>query len=262
MDFSIIIPTFNRKDVLARSIDSTMQFVQATGSAEVIVVDDASQDGSGDMVAGRYRDEIERGVVKLVRRSCNGGVTAARNDAARVATGDRLICLDSDDRLLPAAAVAIPAFAAGHPAAPILFFRCEDEAGRLVGPPQPPGPLDLAALLGAGTPGECLPVVSRTAFLAHPYDADLRGFEHLAYLRIVRDRGPAMLSDAVVRSYSTAGADRLSTRAAQLRRAGLMARGFARVLREFGHLMPPGRRLGLALRVAVYGLAATIGFGR
>ena len=149
-----------------------------------------------------------------VQRATNGGATAAKNDGARSARGDWLIFLDSDDQLLPIAAQAIPAFAAQHKTAPVLVFRCQDESGNLVGPPAPAGPLDLDTLLARGFPGECLPVVSRAAFLAHPYDEDLRGFEYLAYLRMVQRHGPAMLSETVARRYATTGADRLSTLAA------------------------------------------------
>ena len=260
--FSIITPTFQRGQVIRASIDSSLAFARATSDAEVIVVDDASTDGTPDMIRAVYAREIDSGLLVVAQRATNGGVTAAKNDGARGARGDWLIFLNSDDRLLSIAAQAIPAFAAQHKTASVLFFRCQDEAGNLIGPPSPAGPLDLDTLLRRGTPGECLPVVSRTVFLAHPYDEDLRGFEYLAYLRVVQRHGPAMLSETVARRYATTGADRLSTLAGRLRRADLIARGFARLRAEFGNKLGFRQQAALALRIVCYRLAAIIGFSR
>jgi glycosyltransferase involved in cell wall biosynthesis len=262
MLFSIIIPTFERRQALSRSIDSSIVFARTAGETEIVVVDDASHDGTAAMIRERYALQLASRSIKLVERRVNGGVTAARNDGIRAAGGDRLILLDSDDQLLPVAAQAIQAFAAQYGTSPILFFRCEDESGSLIGPPASSGPLDLDTLLTRGTPGECLPVISRVAFLTHPYDEDLRGFEYLAYLRIVQSFGPAMLSETAVRRYATAGTDRLSTLAGRLRRADLMALGFARMRAEFGDMLGFRQQAALVLRFICYRLAAIVGFGR
>ena len=50
MLFSIIIPTFKRRQVLAQSIDSSIAFAHAVGETEVVVVDDASPDGTAAAV--------------------------------------------------------------------------------------------------------------------------------------------------------------------------------------------------------------------
>ena len=262
MSFSIVIPTFQRRSIVRASIESALMFARATPNSEVIVVDDASSDGTAGMIRVAYPREIESGLLFVVQRPTNGGVTAAKNDGARVAHNDWLIFLDSDDQFLPNASQAISIFAAENKTAPVLIFRCEDATGNLVGPVAPAGPLDLDALLRQGTPGECLPVVSRTAFLAHPYDEDLRGFEYLAYLRIVQSHGPAMLSETAVRRYATTGADRLSTLAGRLRRADLMARGFSRMRAEFGSMLGFRQNAALLLRSTCYRLAAILGFGR
>jgi glycosyltransferase involved in cell wall biosynthesis len=260
--FSVVTPTFQRRQLVRGAIESALAFARAAGDTELVVVDDASSDGTFEDLRETYRNEIGQGLIVLLRRTQNGGVTAAKNEGARAARGQWIIFLDSDDRLLPAANNAIPAFAARYTAAPVLFFRCEDESGRLVGPAAAECELDLAHLLRSGTPGECLPVVARSAILAHPYDEDLRAFEILAYLRIAWALGPAALSDAVARRFVTSGPDRISLLAARLRRAERMARGFRRILREFGNLMPLRQRLALWARVIVYGLVARLGFSR
>jgi len=256
--FSIITPTFNRRGVIVRSLESSLAFIRVVRNAELVVIDDASRDGTVELLCGRYADEIARGVMTVRVRSTNGGVTAARNDGIIAARGAWLIFIDSDDQLLPAAALDVPAFVQRHPDAPVLFFRCEDEQGRLIGPPTVSGPLDLATLLTRGTPGECMPVVARSALIDIPFDDNLRGHELLGYLRIVAARGPAMLSSAVVRRYGTASIDRLSLRGARLQRASAMALGYTEMMREFGHLLPLWRRLALAARIGFYKIASVL----
>src|SRR5262249_212992 len=256
--YSIITPTFNRRGVIVRSLESSLAFVRAVRNAHLVLIDHPSRDGTVELLCSRYADEIARGVMTLRVRSTNGGVIAARNDGIRTARGAWLIFIDSDDQLLPMAALEVPAFVQQHPDAPVLFFRCEDEQGRLIGPPAASGPLDLATLLTRGTPGECMPIVARSALINRAFDDDLRGHELLGFLRIVAARGPAMLSNAVVRRYGTARMDRLSLRGARLRRAAVMAIGYTEMMREFGHRLPLGRRLALAARIAFYKIASVL----
>jgi glycosyltransferase involved in cell wall biosynthesis len=206
--------------------------------SEVFVVDDGSTDGTAKMVKSRYRYDIEDNRLVVVERPVNGGVTAAKNTGARAARGDWLVFLDSDDQLLPSASQEIPDFAARHATASVLFFRCVDEGGCAV--------------------EETLPVVARAAFMLQLYDEDLRGFEGLTYLRLAKYHAPVAYSDAVVRRYSTAGKDRLSSLAGRLRRADLMARGFNRLRAEHSDGMSFRQRTALALRIACYRLAARI----
>ena len=150
MSFSIVIPTFQRRQIVRASIGTALAFARATSDSEVIVVDDASSDGTVEMIRAAYTREIESGLLVVVQRVTNGGAMAAKNAGARSARGDWLIFLDSDDQLLPIASQAITAFAARYKTTPVLFFRCQDEAGYLVGPAASAGPLDLDTLLRRG----------------------------------------------------------------------------------------------------------------
>jgi glycosyltransferase involved in cell wall biosynthesis len=89
---SVVIPTFNRADILPRALASVLSqrhFVPA----EVIVVDDHSEDDSGD-IARRYG-------ARVIRHERNQGAAAARNTAVAAATQPWLAMLDSDDEWLP-----------------------------------------------------------------------------------------------------------------------------------------------------------------
>ncbi|MGH9439282.1 MAG: glycosyltransferase family 2 protein, partial [Terriglobia bacterium] len=105
--FSVIIPTYNRAALTARAVDSVLEN-SACGRLEVLVVDDASSDGSLDMLGARYAGEAR---VRVISMSGNQGPSAARNRGLQAATGTFLLFLDSDDTLLPdALAFALAAF--------------------------------------------------------------------------------------------------------------------------------------------------------
>lgn len=262
MRFSVITPTFNRREVVRRAIASGLQFVRTAGDGEVVVIDDASRDGTADMLRSQYAAELSGGLMKLVARQANGGSTVAKSDGARNASGDWLVFLDSDDELLPQAAAVIPEFIDAHAGTKLFLFRCVDENDRLIGPPRAAGPLSFAELVNNGTPGECLPVASRAAFLEFPSDKDVLAYEFMSLLRIVRTHGDAMLSESTARRYHTDGNDRLTSRMGNLRRARKHAEGFAAMLREFGPAMSPQKRRQIRLRILCYRMLAACGLSR
>lgn len=89
---SVIIPTYNRADVIAEAIESVL--TQTIPAYEVIVVDDGSTDKTAEVLS-RFGDKI------LVIRQANAGVSSARNVGINAATGDWIAFLDSDDIWLP-----------------------------------------------------------------------------------------------------------------------------------------------------------------
>lgn len=91
--FSIIITFHNQRDFIKDALDSALS--QRNAEFEVIVIDDASIDGSQEILE-QYRDAIQ-----LVCFETNVGACAARNRAASLATGEYLVFLDGDDAFLP-----------------------------------------------------------------------------------------------------------------------------------------------------------------
>jgi glycosyltransferase involved in cell wall biosynthesis len=86
---STVIPTYNRRRLIERSVDSAL--AQTYRHQEVIVVDDGSTDGTGDFLQERYGQRIR------YLWQPNGGVSNARNHGMRLARGDLIALLDSDD---------------------------------------------------------------------------------------------------------------------------------------------------------------------
>jgi glycosyltransferase involved in cell wall biosynthesis len=88
MKYSVVIPSFNRREMLAAAIDSVL--LQHYADIEIIVVDDGSDDGSSEMLAQRYPQ------VQAFHQA-NQGPAAARNRGIAAANGDLIAFLDSDD---------------------------------------------------------------------------------------------------------------------------------------------------------------------
>lgn len=112
MKVSIVIVSYNVRDRLAACLSSVPGGVVAH-PYEVIVVDNASQDGSPELVAADYR------WVHLIRSKRNLGFAAAVNLGAASATGDTLVLLNPDTVVHPGAVDALARAAAtrpGHPA--------------------------------------------------------------------------------------------------------------------------------------------------
>lgn len=93
MKISVIVPVYNVAPYLSRTLDSIL--AQTYSSIEVILVDDGSTDDTG-AICDQYSAKDNRIVV--IHKS-NAGVSAARNDGLRVATGDYIGFVDGDDLL-------------------------------------------------------------------------------------------------------------------------------------------------------------------
>lgn len=90
--FSVIIPTYDRLELLIKAVDSVRR--QSFSDYEIIIVDDGSKDGTREWLSVNSR---------WLRTVCqsNKGPGAARNAGARIADGEYLAFFDSDDLWFP-----------------------------------------------------------------------------------------------------------------------------------------------------------------
>ncbi len=105
-DIAVVLATYNRGHSLPRAIASVL--AQEGVRFELIVVDDASRDNTGNYLA-TLRDPR----IRTITAQCNGGQSAARNLGLKAARAGIVAFLDSDDAYLPRRLAApLAAFAA------------------------------------------------------------------------------------------------------------------------------------------------------
>lgn len=114
---TIVVVLFNTREMTLACLRSV--FDQTTpGTFEVIVVDNASEDGSADAIEREFGERVT-----LIRSTVNLGFAAANNLAARHARSDFLLLLNPDTVVLDRAIDCLVAFAEEHPTAGIWGGR-------------------------------------------------------------------------------------------------------------------------------------------
>jgi GT2 family glycosyltransferase len=120
---SAIVVGYNGRDLLARCLDSLLEDADGLG-VEVIVVDNASHDGTPEMVTERFP------TVRLIVNQENVGYGGALNQGIAQARGRYLLVLNQDVAVRPGALQALLDFATTHPLAGAVGPRLEYEDGR------------------------------------------------------------------------------------------------------------------------------------
>lgn len=91
---SVVIPTYNLKDALVDAVESL--FDQTYSIEEIIVVDNASTDGTADTIKKLQKTKKAYKTVKLIENKKNLGVTGGRNTGLKAAKGDYILFFDHD----------------------------------------------------------------------------------------------------------------------------------------------------------------------
>ena len=96
---SVIVPCYNYAKYLEECLYSLS--IQTYPLHEVIVVNDGSPDDTDEVVM-KLMAEYDKLNIRLIKKE-NGGLSSARNAGIKVCTGDYIMCLDADDKLVPGA---------------------------------------------------------------------------------------------------------------------------------------------------------------
>ncbi|GIW79276.1 MAG: hypothetical protein KatS3mg105_1083 [Gemmatales bacterium] len=123
VDVSVCIVNWNCRDLLRGCLESVHDQPQGV-RVETIVVDNASSDGSAEMVASHFPE------VTLIRNTENVGYARGNNQAARVARGKYLFFLNNDTRLPAFTLRRLLDYADAHTDVAILAPRLRDGAGK------------------------------------------------------------------------------------------------------------------------------------
>lgn len=117
MRISVYITSYNQCSYLREAIDSVL--AQTLRPHEIIVVDDASTDGSPALIRDYAARHPE--LIRPIFHARNLGVAATRRDALSAVTGDCVTYVDGDDRMLPAKLEREAAALVLHPDAQAAF---------------------------------------------------------------------------------------------------------------------------------------------
>ena len=117
MDLSIIVVSYNTRQLLDDCLRSLYAATPPPGGMEVIVVDNASADGSPEMVRTRYPQ------ARLIVSAENRGYSAANNQGSAVAQGRFLLFLNSDTVVAADALTQPLRYMQDHPEAGALTVR-------------------------------------------------------------------------------------------------------------------------------------------
>ena len=124
VDVSIIIVNWNTRDILRNCLRSVYE--QTLGiDYEVIVVDNASADGSAEMVAAEFFQ------VRLIRNAENRGFAAANNQGIAIAEGMYILLLNPDTIVLDGAIQKSIAFADQYPSSGVVGIQTHRPDGTL-----------------------------------------------------------------------------------------------------------------------------------
>jgi GT2 family glycosyltransferase len=270
MDYSIIIPVFNREDLTRNCLEALPPTIAGAGTGEVIVVDNGSAPATAEVLAAFPW-------VRVIRNERNLGFAAACNQGARAASGRFLVHLNNDTIPLAGWLERMLAVArepgVGIVGARLLYANNRiQHAGVMLFParfgPEGAGPFHFLIL----EPADAAPAMIRTdyeavtgACLVTPRDLYLElggfdeaywnGYEDVDYCYAVRARGLRVVYDPSAVLYHLESQSGVQRKRRVTHNVGLLASRWAtRVPPDHNRLCG---RLGFIRREAFRGLNRT-----
>jgi glycosyltransferase involved in cell wall biosynthesis len=210
--FTVVITTYNRERIVRRCLDSCLD--QTEDDFEVVVVDDASTDGT---VAALERYEDPR--LRVVVRDRNCGINPARHKGVENARGQWVVMVDSDDELLPHTLESLRRIIDGLPAGVrVVRSRLLWDDGTVTPhfvPAQPIGYEGRIRWIEAEGGNDAARCTKRSVFEQTPYIDGRRGaMETLFELRLARNETMLCVDDVLGKVHSDAANSWLRSTAA------------------------------------------------
>jgi glycosyltransferase involved in cell wall biosynthesis len=241
---SVIIPVYNRADMIGRAIDSVL--AQRSDDCELWVIDDGSTDGTPAALES-YGDRIH------VHRQPNAGRSHARNAGLERATGEFVALLDSDDCWLQDKLATQLAWHQAHPDAVLSghgILVAHDDGRETPRPPTGASRLLRSQLYDAVMNDfaffpSVIMARREDALAVGGFDARYHGAEDLDFALKLTHRGPlGLLPECLTRMYQHSG----QTARKQL------ARENVRVLRQHleDYALDPGLGRRMVKKMARY----------
>jgi glycosyltransferase involved in cell wall biosynthesis len=252
---SIYIPTRNRVDLLAAAVRSVL--AQEFSDFELIVVDDASNDGTASFLESTAREDNR---VRVLRNDSPRGAPAARNRAITQAVGDFITGLDDDDQFEPQRLGALHESWTSYARynVPVSCIFTQDvfvSDGKDIGVSKKRGTVEFTDLTEANHIGNQIFAPKRVFEEAGLFDEKLPAWQDLElFMRIVKRYGTARLLDMPLYRFDvTPSRDRISSQQDKVRAA-------YKLVSDMHFSEDPRGRQQLMLQVfsAYYGIRPTL----
>ena len=197
VDVSVVVPTRDRVDLLSCAVGTALD--QDAVAVEVVVVDDASTDGTAEWLANQTDARL-----RVIRHATQRGVSAARNSGIREARGTWTAFLDDDDAWAPDKLVSQVSAAAEAGRGWVYTGEVHvDERFRLLGGGPPLAPTEAMAMLSSFNtlPSGASNVMVRSDLLTvvGDFDTSLRRTEDWEmWIRLAKTGPPAWVRRPLV----------------------------------------------------------------
>ncbi|HEX6782269.1 MAG TPA: glycosyltransferase family 2 protein [Solirubrobacterales bacterium] len=200
--FTVVVTTYNRERIVRRAVDSCL--AQSCEDFEVVVVDDASSDGT---VAALESYEDPR--VRVVVHERNRGINPARHTGTVAARGEWIVVVDSDWELMPEALERLRAAIEALPeGVRVVRFRLLWDDGTVTPRFVPSGVYGYEGRIrwaeeeGGEDAGRC---INAAVFETTPYIADRRGaIETIFELDLAKAERSLCLEEVLGKEHSDA----------------------------------------------------------
>ena len=209
--FSILIPVYNRPLSILKALDS-VKYQNTNLEFEVLIVDN-SGDETTDILKDYCLNNKDMKII-YIRTKCKIGVGNARNIGIRKANGEIVILLDSDDILLEGALNQIGNAFNKYKNLSLYFGSCTYKSGIKIN-------FTEKKFLPYGSFYDYVQSINQPEMLSafkikktnldfYQFDNRISGFEHLLYLKILRNGGMFFRDSKEIRLYDDVGENRLS----------------------------------------------------
>lgn len=202
--FSIVLATYNRAYCIDKAIKSVLK--QNFKNWELIIVDDGSTDNTDEVVSKFLNDKR----IKYIKLEKNSGVNVARNNGYKIALGEWIFDLDSDNELtndgLNKRFEVINKIKF-----PIIKF-CVESNNVILNSKFEDGFYDYKSVLCGKISGEFTTVIKLELMKKYYWLEDINGGEAITWNLIIKELGKCYFSNEKVLKYNMENDDRLSIR--------------------------------------------------
>lgn len=124
MDLSILVVTYNTKDLIEKCIQSVLNYI-GSYKIEIIVVDNNSSDGTSEFIKSKYSQ------IKFIQNQFNYGFAVGMNQAYKIASGRYVMTFNPDAEIFNLSIDAAIQFLDENPDTGLLGMLTEDSQGTI-----------------------------------------------------------------------------------------------------------------------------------